>query len=410
MTVATARETASILVVDDDERIRQICTTFLQKVGHEVIAAENAEEATTQAKETQFDVVLTDVRMPGMTGDVLIERLKKVRPELVAVIMTGYPSMELAIDAVGLGVHEFLTKPFKLAELQATIDKVLRRRAEEKERAQREFASSLVEMEGTLGDQFELQQAIEELLGATKSAADEEPSNGRAAATDLKRAAGEPVYIVVCEPIPSDRAALKTASNYHHFRTIYAAQRILNNLLQESDTPAEVKLVMANHSADIPKHFRRHADAVCCVIFGPNLPRLKATVRIASNSHRQRQVVVCYNPDQVNFTWDQLEDLGTRMSITGCRAEADKNEIRQFWTRYFTEVLKPLVESQIESPDSEDRASADKQLTAEEIRDLLAKDPTAVDMLPGFSAHLPPGHRSDRPGQGLRPGCRNHPA
>ena len=385
MTVATARETASILVVDDDERIRQICTTFLQKVGHEVIAAENAEEATTQAKETQFDVVLTDVRMPGMTGDVLIERLKKVRPELVAVIMTGYPSMELAIDAVGLGVHEFLTKPFKLAELQATIDKVLRRRAEEKERAQREFASSLVEMEGTLGDQFELQQAIEELLGATKSAADEEPSNGRAAATDLKRAAGEPVYIVVCEPIPSDRAALKTASNYHHFRTIYAAQRILNNLLQESDTPAEVKLVMANHSADIPKHFRRHADAVCCVIFGPNLPRLnEATVRIASNSHRQRQVVVCYNPDQVNFTWDQLEDLGTRMSITGCRAEADKNEIRQFWTRYFTEVLKPLVESQIESPDSEDRASADKQLTAEEIRDLLAKDPTAVDMLPGF--------------------------
>ena len=193
------------------------------------------------------------------------------------------------------------------------------------------------------------------------------------------------MYIVVCEPIPSDRASLKTASNYHHFRTIYAAQRILNNLLQESDSPAEVKLVMANHSADIPKHFRRHAGAVCCVIFGPNLPRLnEATVRIASNSHRQRQVVVCYNPDQVNFTWDQLEDLGTRMSITGCRAEADKNEIRQFWTRYFTEVLKPLVESHIESPESEDRASADKQLTAEEIRELLAKDPTAVDMLPGF--------------------------
>ena len=140
MTVATARETANILVVDDDERIRQICSTFLQKVGHEVIAAESAEEAISRANETRFDVVLTDVRMPGMTGDVLIEKLKKVRPELVAVIMTGYPSMELAIDAVGLGVHEFLTKPFKLAELQAAIDKVLRRRAEEKERAQREFA------------------------------------------------------------------------------------------------------------------------------------------------------------------------------------------------------------------------------------------------------------------------------
>ena len=168
--ITTAKELVNILVVDDDERIRQICTTFLEKVGHKVTTAERAEEALALANETRFDVVLTDVRMPGITGDVLIEKLKKVRPDLVAVIMTGYPTLELAIDAVGIGVHEFLTKPFKLAQLQATIDKVLKRRSEEKDRAQREFASSLVEMEGSLGDQFELHQAILELLGASPSA------------------------------------------------------------------------------------------------------------------------------------------------------------------------------------------------------------------------------------------------
>jgi len=359
--ITTAKELVNILVVDDDERIRQICTTFLEKVGHKVTTAERAEEALALANETRFDVVLTDVRMPGITGDVLIEKLKKVRPDLVAVIMTGYPTLELAIDAVGIGVHEFLTKPFKLAQLQATIDKVLKRRSEEKDRAQREFASSLVEMEGSLGDQFELHQAILELLGASPSAVEvKEQSNGRSA-TSLKGEAGEPVYIVVCEPIPNNRDELKTASNYHHFRTIYSAQRILNNLLQESDTAAEVKLVMANHSADIPKHFRRHAGKVCCVIFGPNLPRLnEATVRMTSSSDRQRQVVVCYNPDQVSFTWDTLEELSGKMDITACRATAEKTEIRLFWTRYFTEVLKPLVESQIESTDSEEAAAPDK--------------------------------------------------
>ena len=381
-----AKESANILVVDDDERIRQICTTYLTKVGHDVTTAERAEDAMSRINERDFDIVLTDIRMPGIPGDVLIEKLKKVRPGLAAVVMTGYPTMELAIDAVGKGVYEFLTKPFKLAELQATVEKVLQRRFEEKERVRREFAAALVEMEEAKGEEFDLQKAIEDLLGeATASPPSEVPRSAQPGVVDggLARETGEPVYVVVCEPIPKDRATLKTAPNYHHFRTIYAAQRVLNDLMQQSGHAAEVKLAMANHSADIPKHFRRHSDSICCIIFGPNLPRLnEATVRIASNSGRQRRVVVCYNPDQVNFTWDQLQELGVKMDITGCRAEADKNEIRTFWTKYFTETLKPLVETHVETKETGD--GGDKRLSAEEIRELLSKDQKAVDMLPGF--------------------------
>ena len=383
----TEKESANILVVDDDEKIREICTKYLTKVGHEVSTAERAEDAISQINDRNFDIVLTDIRMPGIPGDVLIGKLKKVRPELAVVVMTGYPTMELAIDAVGKGVYEFLTKPFKLAELQATVEKVLQRRSEEKERAQREFAAALVEMEEAKGEEFDLHKAIENLLGEARASQPPamQQSIDVSGAVGQPQRTGEPVYVVVCEPIPKDRTTLKTAPNYHHFRTIYAAQRVLNNLMQESGLAADVRLAMANHSADIPRHFRRHSDRICCVIFGPNLPRLnEATVRIASNSGRRRQVVVCYNPDQVNFTWDQLEELGVKMDITACRAAADKEEIRTFWTKYFTEVLKPLVETQVETKESEDSDSGGKQLSAEEIRELLSNDQKAVDMLPGF--------------------------
>ena len=390
---------ARILVVDDDERICRICKTFLEKIGHEVTVADGAPAAMKEVGGTSFDIVLTDIRMPDTSGDVLIERLRKVRPELAAVIMTGYPTMELAIGAVGLGVYEFLTKPFKLAELDGAVQKVLERRASEQSRIQRHFAEQLLQMEEKLGGDFDLHRALDDLLGA----AEEEAGKAEAQAPGEKPAAkqasartaaatpvtepgldpAKPLFVVVCEPVPRDRNVLRTAPNYHHFRTIYAAHQLLNGQLRESGVGAEIRLVMASHSADIPRHFRRYADQICCVIFGPNLPRLtEATVRMTVNAGRHRQVVVCYNPDQVNFSWDDLEDLAGRMEVWGCRSSADVSEIRTFWSRFFTQQLRPLVESKLEPV-----SGANGQpplLTVDEIREKLLRDEAAVDMLPGF--------------------------
>ena len=395
MTASSATDPykVSILVVDDDERIRQLCMTYLQKLGHEVSPAASADQALELAHARKFDVLLTDIRMPGTTGDVLIEQLTRDCPDTAAVIMTGYPTMELAIDAVGNGVYEFITKPFKLTELRQVFRKVVRRRGAETSRSWQQFARELLSMEKQLGEEFDLQAAVQDLIKASAPAGMDDlvtSSPSRQAAmspVEMARARGlelgKPEYVVLCEPIPRDKEALKSAPNYHHFRTIYAAHRVLNNQMLESDSPREVKLVVASHSADIPKYFRRHTDQIRCVIFGPNLPRLSdATVRMTASSARNRHVVVCYNPDQVNFTWENLEELGATMKVWGCRAAADPNEVRTFWSQYFTRDLKPLMETPPAAPDgSGDGRSA---LTPEEIQELLERDQDTVELLPGF--------------------------
>ncbi|MFH1568845.1 MAG: HDOD domain-containing protein, partial [Gemmatimonadota bacterium] len=392
-----AADKARILVVDDDERIRRICTTFLTKIGHQVTAADSAQSAMREICGRPLDILLTDIRMPDVSGSVLIDRLQQLKPELAAVIMTGYPTMELAIEAVGKGVYEFLTKPFKLTELQAAVDRVMERQAAAQSRIQRGFADRLLDMEKELGGEFDLHRAIDTLLGPPRGLepeAPEEPTGaptperpgGRAVTTPVAAARldpAQPLFVVLCEPIPRDRNVLRTAANYSHFRTIYAAHRVLNAQLAESQLGVEVKMVMASHSADIPRHFRRYPDQICCVIFGPNLARLtEATVRMAANASQGRHVVVCYNPDQVNFTWDQLEELSGRINVWGCRGAADAADVRNFWSRYFSQELRPLVESKVQP-----RATAagnEGPLSVEEIRERLARDQAAADLLPGF--------------------------
>ena len=144
--MTTTEKKAQILVVDDDAKILQVCATFLEKVGHDVTAVDGAAKALRAVQKKDYDIVLTDIRMPGVTGDVLIKQLAQAQPDLATIIMTGYPTMELAIDAVGKGVYEFVTKPFKLQELSDVVERALERRAEAILRQQRRFAASLLDM------------------------------------------------------------------------------------------------------------------------------------------------------------------------------------------------------------------------------------------------------------------------
>lgn len=384
---------ARILVVDDERTVREVCAVALRKMGHDVTAVEDAVKALRLAQEEEFDIVLTDIRMPGVTGDTLIEQLKSLRPDLCTIIMTGFPTMELAIDAVGKGVYEFVTKPFRLEELRAAVDKALARRADEILRPQRRFAEALLAMEAELGDGFRLVEAVEALLGPSESDTSESglgPSSGTTAPLVRQEGAakeqldpGKPIHVIVCESIPEDRSVLKKAPNYGHFRTIYASLKVLNRQMQEAQVACQAQISLANHSADIPKFFRHSADQICCVIFGPNLPMLsEATVRMMANGGSGRLVVVCHNPDQVKLTRDQLEKMGGTMDVRFCRAVAPTGEVRQFWSHLFTQDLMPLIEGKLESPDGP--AAAQEPLTVEEIRQRLSRDEQAVELLPGF--------------------------
>jgi len=120
---------ARILVIDDDEGFREMLCEALASQGHDAYGVGSAEEGVARAKAEVFDLVLTDVMLPGMDGLEGLSRLKDARPEADVIVMTGYATKEKALEAVRLGACDFFSKPFSLAEMEVVIRRVLERRA-----------------------------------------------------------------------------------------------------------------------------------------------------------------------------------------------------------------------------------------------------------------------------------------
>jgi DNA-binding NtrC family response regulator len=119
----------SILVVDDEPGQRQFIGGSLARE-YEVVAAANGLEASQLLSHRNFDLVMTDERMPGMGGIELIRWMRENSPETPVIVLTAYGSVETAVEAIKLGAEEYLTKPLKSPEeLRIVVEKVLNRRA-----------------------------------------------------------------------------------------------------------------------------------------------------------------------------------------------------------------------------------------------------------------------------------------
>ena len=103
-----------ILVVDDEELIRRTVAKILRKQQFEVFLAEDGYQAVAMAKEQSFDMVITDVRMPGMDGVETIRLIKEVQPNIYSIIITGYASEETPVQALKVGVNDYIFKPFEV--------------------------------------------------------------------------------------------------------------------------------------------------------------------------------------------------------------------------------------------------------------------------------------------------------
>lgn len=127
-----------ILVVDDEEDVLELCTRALSTEGYHTSGARNGREALEMAQKQGFDLLLTDIRMPGMSGLQLYQAMKQHNPELVGLVITGHGSMDEAIEALRLGLDDFLPKPFSLHDLKAAICRALntKRLQRENERLQ----------------------------------------------------------------------------------------------------------------------------------------------------------------------------------------------------------------------------------------------------------------------------------
>ena len=120
-------EAAHILVVDDEGAIRYSVSKTLQRVGYTVHEAASGEEALEMMKKDDYDVVLTDIRMPGLTGVELLKRIKEVAPDAIVILMTGYASLGTAVESLRLGAHDYLIKPSSSQDIRQSVAKGVER-------------------------------------------------------------------------------------------------------------------------------------------------------------------------------------------------------------------------------------------------------------------------------------------
>jgi len=115
-----------ILVVDDELFVRELLLEFLSTQGYEVALADSGEKAVELMQTQPADVVLVDLKMPGIDGIKTLTQIKKIAPDALAIIMTGYPTIESSIEALRHGACDYVVKPFKLNDLKSSIEKALR--------------------------------------------------------------------------------------------------------------------------------------------------------------------------------------------------------------------------------------------------------------------------------------------
>lgn len=119
--------TAHILVVDDEESIRDLCARVLTRAGYAVVTAPSGEEAVVRLSQDSFDLLISDIRMPGISGLEVLERAKATFPQIRVVLITGFGTPQMLTRAQQSGADRILTKPFNPIELLAAVRESLPR-------------------------------------------------------------------------------------------------------------------------------------------------------------------------------------------------------------------------------------------------------------------------------------------
>ena len=118
---ALSPEIFRILIAEDDDSLRDILQNTLQNSQRVVQACKDGQEAIQALQQSPFDLVVTDLKMSGADGLQVLEEAKKVRPESIVIIMTGYASLDTAIRAIRGGAYDYIRKPFKIDELEIVV-------------------------------------------------------------------------------------------------------------------------------------------------------------------------------------------------------------------------------------------------------------------------------------------------
>jgi len=133
-------ETPRILVVDDDENIRKVLETILEDEGYYVELVGTAKKAIERTRRNFYNLALIDVRLPDMEGIELLTKIRDTTPRIRKIIITGYPTLQNAVEAVNKGADAYIMKPFDMEKVLAKIREQLEKQQEEKVYSQEKVA------------------------------------------------------------------------------------------------------------------------------------------------------------------------------------------------------------------------------------------------------------------------------
>src|SRR5215469_6359501 len=122
---ASAPAQATVVVVDDDHDMAAVLCDVLREAGHEPVAASNGAEALAMVRRECPDVLISDLRMSGLSGHQLQLELKRVAPNLPVIIITAFGSIQTAVESMKLGAFDYITKPFSNDELLLVVSRAL---------------------------------------------------------------------------------------------------------------------------------------------------------------------------------------------------------------------------------------------------------------------------------------------
>ncbi len=165
-------EAPRILVVDDEKVIREILTEFLALEGYVVRGVADGESALHELERRNYNLVLSDLKMPDMGGIDLLERLTTLQPDLTTVIMTGFGTVETAIEAMKRGAYDYILKPFKIEDVVHIVERALERQRLQTENFRLKEAVSIYKISQAIAQSLSLERILDVILDAVLVEAD----------------------------------------------------------------------------------------------------------------------------------------------------------------------------------------------------------------------------------------------
>jgi len=165
-------DTARILVVDDEKVIREILADFLSMEGYVVHAVEDGVEAMKELKKRSYNLVISDLKMPNMGGLELIAKVTEESIPVLTVIMTGFGTVETAIEAMKKGAYDYILKPFKVEEVVHIVQRGLDRQRLQHENIRLKDALSIYKISEAIATSLSVEKVLDLVLDATLDAVD----------------------------------------------------------------------------------------------------------------------------------------------------------------------------------------------------------------------------------------------